>query len=448
MTSLISIPHPVEKLLSQLQAAGYCAVVVGGCVRDSLMGKVPHDWDMATSATPEEMKAALPGVRLLETGIRHGTLTALVEEMQVEITTFRQDGDYKDGRHPEAVHFTPSLEEDLARRDFTINAMAYSPQLGLVDCFGGQEDLKSRVLRCVGEPRRRFSEDALRIARAMRFAAVLGFSVEPDTAWAMLELKGNLSQVAVERIWQEWRRLLCAPYAAKVLGEFAPIAFQMIPELEPCASCQQHNPHHFGTVWEHTLKALDSARPELPVRLAVLLHDVAKPRCFTLDEQGVGHFYGHAAQSSQMADEICRRLRLDNALRERVTVLIRYHDGPIIGNETLLRRRLRQLGEEAFFQLLAVQEADTCGLKEPYPTERLPQLQETEELARKILEEGACFSMKQMAVSGKDLLAAGFAPGPEMGHILRRLLEAVSEGKIDNNLEDLLNFAQQIRIKE
>lgn len=448
MTAFIQIPSPVEALRAKLQAAGHCAVVVGGCVRDSLLGQTPHDWDMATSATPEEMKTALPGVRLLETGIRHGTLTALTEGMQVEITTFRQDGDYKDGRHPEAVRFTPSLEEDLARRDFTINAMAYSPQLGLVDCFGGREDLKNRVLRCVGEPRRRFSEDALRIARAMRFAAVLGFSVEEDTARAMLELKENLSQVAVERIWQEWRRLLCAPHAAEVLREFASIAFQVIPELEPCAACVQHNPHHFGTVWEHTLKALEYPQTELPVRLAVLLHDVAKPRCFAIDEKGIGHFYGHAAQSSQMADAICRRLRMDNALRERVAVLIRYHDGPMVGNETLVRRRLRQLGEEAFFQLLAVQQADTWGLAEPYPSQRLPLLKETEEQARQILREGACFSMKQLAISGRELLAAGFAPGPEMGRVLRRLLEAVSEGEIDNNLEDLLNFAQRIRIKE
>ena len=444
----IRLPRPVEKLFEKLEKAGYCAVAVGGCVRDSLMGKIPHDWDMATSATPEEMKQALSDIRLLETGIRHGTLTALTDGMQVEITTFRKDGSYGDGRHPDSVTFSRRLEDDLARRDCTVNAMAYSAKMGVVDLFGGQEDLKNQMLRCGGEPEKRFCEDALRIARAMRFSAVLGFDIEEKTAGAMVSLRERLSLVAVERIWQEWRKLLCGPWAAVVLKEFALIACQVIPELEACMTCKQHNPHHFGTVWEHTLAALENSKPELPVRLAVLLHDIGKPGCFSLDESGIGHFYGHAAESSRMADEICRRLRMDNAIRTRVTTLIRYHDGPIIGNEKLLRRRLRQLGDEAFFQLLEVQKADTMGLAEPYCSERLPLLEETQRKVHKILEEGACFSMKQLAVSGKELMAAGIKPGPEMGKILHRLLEAVSEGEIDNNLVDLLNFAQQIRKKE
>ena len=444
----ILLPRPVEGIFEKLERAGYCAVVVGGCVRDSLMEKTPHDWDMATSATPEEMKEALSGIRLLETGIRHGTLTALADGMQVEITTFRKDGSYGDGRHPDTVTFSRRLEDDLARRDFTVNAMAYSAKTGVADLFCGQEDLKNQVLRCVGEPEKRFCEDALRIARAMRFSAVLGFSIEAKTARAMVSLRERLSLVAVERIWQEWRKLLCGPRAASVLREFAPIACQIIPELKACMSCNQHNPHHFGNVWEHTLTALENSKAELPVRLAVLLHDIGKPGCFSLDENGIGHFYGHAAESSRMADEICRRLRMDNAIRTRAATLIRYHDGPIIGNEKLLRRRLRQLGEEAFFQLLEVQKADTMGLAEPYRSERLPLLEETQQKAHKILEEGACFSMKQLAVSGRELLAAGIEPGPEIGRLLRRMLEAVSEGEIDNNLEDLLNFAQQIRKKE
>ena len=444
----LEIPRPLLEIMEKLEAAGYETVAVGGCVRDCLLGKQPHDWDMATAATPEEMKQVLSGYRLLETGLRHGTLTVLHGGEQVEITAFRRETGYADGRHPDSVEYTRSLREDLARRDFTINAMAWSAKTGLVDCFGGQEDLKNRVIRCVGDPERRFSEDALRIARAMRFSSVLGFSVEPETARAMLALRERLSLVAVERIWQEWKTLLCAPYAAHVLRDFAPAAFQMIPQLEPCRDQRQYNPHHFGTVWEHTLAALEGAKPELPVRLAVLLHDVAKPRCFSRDEKGVGHFYGHAAVCTQMDDEICRNLRLDNGLRERVTELVRYHDGPIAGNEKLLRRRLRQLGEEAFFQLLEVQKADTRGLAEPYRSQRLPLLEETGELARKILSEGACFSMKQLAVSGKDLMAAGMKPGPELGRVLNRLLEGVSEGELDNNLEDLLNFAQQIRVKE
>ena len=448
MPDMFHVPQNISALLLRLEAAGYPSVIVGGCVRDSLLGQTPHDWDLATAATPDEMKTVLSDFRLLETGIRHGTLTVLCGGTPVEITTFRKDGSYGDSRHPDTVIFTRSLQDDLARRDFTVNAMAYSPQTGLTDLFGGQEDLKKQVLRCVGEPQRRFSEDALRIARAMRFSAVLGFAIEPKTAQAMLALRERLQFVARERLAQELKRLLTGQDAARVLREFAPIAAEMIPELAPCMTQQQHNPHHFGTVWEHTLAALSHAKPELPVRLAVLLHDVAKPRCFSMDENGVGHFYGHAAVSSQVADEICRNLRLDNALRERVMCLVRYHDGPIIGNEKLLRRRLRQLGEEAFFQLLEVQKADTWGLAEPYPSQRIPLLEETEQLAQKILAEGACFSMKQLAISGKDLIAAGVQPGPEMGRILNRLLEAVSEGEIDNNLDNLLNFAQQIRLKE
>ena len=448
MPDIFHIPENISALMLRLEAAGYPSVIVGGCVRDSLLGQTPHDWDLATAATPNEMKTVLSDFRLLETGIRHGTLTALCGDTPVEITTFRKDGSYGDSRHPDTVIFTRSLQDDLARRDFTVNAMAYSPRTGLTDLFGGQEDLKKQTLRCVGEPQRRFSEDALRIARAMRFSAVLGFTIEPKTAQAMLALRDRLQFVARERLAQELKRLLTGQDAARVLGEFAPIVAEIIAELSPCMTQQQHNPHHFGTVWEHTLAALDHAKPELPVRLAVLLHDVAKPRCFSMDENGVGHFYGHAAVSSKMAGEICRNLRLDNALRERVMCLVRYHDGPIIGNEKLLRRRLRQLGEEAFFQLLEVQKADTCGLAEPYPSQRLPLLEETEQLARKILAEGACFSMKQLAISGKDLIAAGVQPGPEMGRILKRLLEAVSEGEIDNNLDNLLNFAQQIRLKE
>ncbi len=443
----IAIPQPVEEILSALEAAGFPAVVVGGCVRDSLLGKTPHDWDVATAARPEEMKQALSQFRLAETGIRHGTLTVRNQGEAVETTTFRQDGSYGDSRHPDTVTFTRSLETDLSRRDFTVNAMAYSPKRGLVDLFGGQEDLQAKVLRCVGDPEQRFTEDALRIVRAMRFSAVLDFSIEPATGEAILAQKERLRYLARERIADELKKLLCAPGAARILGAFAPAVWEMIPELEPCFGQQQYNPHHFGTVWEHTLAALEHAEPILPVRLAVLLHDIGKPACFSREENGVGHFYGHAAKSTEIADAVCRSLRLDNALRERVMLLVRYHDGPMIGNEKLIRRRLRQLGEEAFFQLLAVQTADTLGQAEPYRSQRLPQLAQVGELARQILAERPCLTMDALAISGRDLIAAGMNPGPEMGRVLRRLLEAVSEGELDNTSAVLLNYAQQIREK-
>ena len=441
---IFQIPEAVAEIFDCLENAGFQTVAVGGCVRDALLGNLPHDWDAATAATPEEMKQVLSSFRLIETGLRHGTLTVLNQGMGLEITTFRREGSYGDSRHPDTVTFTRSLEEDLARRDFTVNAMAYSPTEGLVDLFGGQEDLKAGRLRCVGDAKHRFQEDALRMVRAMRFASVLGFSIEETAADAMNDQRERLSYVAWERIGEEMKKLLCGKNAASVLRNFPMMAGQIFPELLPCMGFEQHNPHHFGTVWEHTLRALEYAVPELPVRLAVLLHDVGKPHCFSLDESGIGHFYGHARISSQMANEACRRLRLDNALRERVVRLVDLHDGPMIDREKLVRRRLRQLGEEAFFQLMEVQRADTCGLAEPFCRERLPQLAEIEKIAHMVLEQGACLNMNQLAISGRELLALGMEPGPEIGRVLRELLAAVSEGELANEPADLLNFAQQI----
>ena len=298
---MTAVPAHVHRLLAALRAAGHEAYPVGGCVRDSLLGKEPADWDLCTGALPGEVERVLAGYRIIETGVRHGTVTALTEGGPVEITTFRTDGDYRDNRHPEQVRFVAKVEEDLARRDFTVNAMALGPDGAVIDPFGGRADLAAGIIRCVGEPTRRFREDGLRILRALRFAARLDFAVEPATAQSVLENRALLENIAAERVFSELRGLLTGPGAGRVLLGFAPVVFQVIPELAPAAGFDQKNPHHIHDVWTHTALAVDAAPPEPVLRLTMLLHDVAKPETFFADERGVGHFYGHAERGAEMA---------------------------------------------------------------------------------------------------------------------------------------------------
>ena len=430
------IPPYAASALDRLTAAGHEAWLVGGCVRDFLLGREPGDYDIAASALPEETEAVFAGARLIETGLKHGTVTVVLEGHPLEITTFRVDGTYADARHPDRVTFTRSLREDAARRDFTVNAMAYHPDRGLWDGFGGQEDLKHRIIRCVGDPETRFREDGLRILRALRFAAVLDFAVEPETERALRRTAPLLGQIAAERLSVELGKLLCGPGAGRVLGDYPDILGVILPELPPMAGFDQKNDHHCYDLLTHTAAAVDSAPPDLILRLTMLLHDIGKPETFTLGEDGQGHFYGHAKRSAAMADEILRRLRYPNRIRERVLTLIRCHDAPLEPEAKQVRRRLNKLGEETFFDLLAVRRADTLALALPYRS-RTGTLDEIEALARSILAERPCLTRRDLAVDGHDLMALG-CQGPALGRALRSLLDRVAEGSLPNEREALL----------
>ena len=440
----MDIPAFAAGILRTLETAGYEAYCVGGCVRDALLGRMPEDWDIATAARPEET-LALFGPDALPTGLRHGTVTIRRPGGSAEVTTFRRDGDYTDHRRPESVTFTASLEEDLARRDFTVNAMAFSLRGELRDPFGGREDLEERRIRCVGEPARRFGEDALRILRGLRFAAVLDFTIEPETAAALSAARGDLAVIAPERILTEVRKLLLSPRPSAVLRAFPEVFGVFWAELAPVGGFGERNPHHCYDLWEHTLHALDAVPPEESLRFAALLHDVGKPDCFSLDEDGVGHFYGHAARSAALADAMLVRLRAGNALREEVAELIRRHDTPLPGcPEATLRRLLRRLGEERLRRLIALQRADNLAQAPAYRAERGAGLDEVLRRLDAILREDACFSLRQLAVNGRDLLALGFR-GPAIGTALDHLLNEVVEGRLPNEREALLQAVREKR---
>ena len=443
----IAIPPQAAVVLDRLDQSGYEAYLVGGCVRDSLLGRPPGDWDAATSARPEETERALSGFRVIGTGLRHGTVTVLSSGMPVEVTTYRVDGDYSDGRHPDSVSFTASLTEDLSRRDFTINALAYSPAAGVVDHFGGMEDLAMKRIRCVGDPDRRFQEDGLRILRALRFSSVLGFSVEAQTAESLVRNRALLDRIARERIQAEFTKLLCGRDAGKVLRRFREVIAQFIPELAPCFDFMQHNPHHIYDVWEHTLHCVDAAEPQPVLRLTMLLHDIGKPACFSQDEAGVGHFYGHVSKSADLAKAILTRLRYDKKTGTAVEALVRSHDLPMSPEPKVMRTRLNRLGEYQLRMLLKVAAADVKA-KAPEDLRRLKTLESCEKELENILSQKECFSLGGLAVGGNDLLAIGIEKGPEIGETLRALLAAVIAGRCTNSRAALLQYAKNLRKEE
>ena len=433
----IPLPPSARQVLDTLHRAGYEAWIVGGAVRDAVSGlREPHDWDVTTDALPEQTAALFPAERVIPTGLKHGTVTVLADGLPVEVTTFRVDGDYSDHRHPDRVRFTRSLEEDLARRDFTMNAMAYDPRQGLYDPFGGAADLRAGLVRCVGEPDRRFGEDALRILRALRFASQFRMEIEGETAAAARRGSAMLREVAAERVQEELTRLLLGPGAAAVLREFGEVAAVPIPELTPAFGLEQHNPHHDRDVWEHTLAVVDAVPDQDVLRWAALLHDLGKPACFTRGADGVGHFYGHGEQSLAIARRILRRLRFDNDRRERIELLVRLHDAPLEPERRILLRLLRRCGEEGTRQLIALHRADTLG-QSPMSRPRLARYDEAEKLLDALLNEQACFSLKDLAVDGRDAMALGLR-GPAVGRALNACLDAVTECRAPNEREGLL----------
>lgn len=422
-------------VLERLEQAGYQAVLVGGCVRDRLLNRPLHDYDGATSALPDQILAACRDLRCLETGRKHGTITILSDGLPVEVTTFRTESGYSDHRHPDRVEFTSELVLDLSRRDFTINAMAWSTS-GLVDLFGGQQDLAKGLVRCVGDPDHRFEEDALRLLRGLRLAAQLEFRIHPDTAAAIHRHIKDLPHVAWERICAEFLRLICSPGAGSILLEFSDVVCQIIPELAPCAGFDQHNPHHCYDVYTHSVKAMEAVPPVPVLRLAALLHDVGKPPTFSLDSQGVGHFYGHPKVSAQLADQALSRLRLDNATRDQVVILVARHDLPVEATEQWAGRWLSRLGEEAFFNLLALKHGDASACA-PRTENGISLLEDAKKTARALLARQPCLTLRDLSVNGRDCLAAGLK-GKEIGHALQGLLTQVAEGILPNERMILL----------
>ena len=417
--------------LETLEQAGFEAYAVGGCVRDSLLGKIPHDYDLCTNALPAETARLFPGYTLVRSGEKHGTIGVVVNNEVIEITTFRTEGGYQDGRHPDWVKFVPNLREDLARRDFTVNAMAYNPRSGYIDPFDGQADLQNKILRTVGDAQKRFTEDALRILRGVRFAVRFDLTPEESTLKAMEHLAPLMDKLARERVFDELCKLLPL-VTARDLVTYAPVLAQAVPALAPCVGFAQHNPHHKYDVYTHTAQVVEATPADLAVRWAALLHDCGKPDCFSLDEKGIGHFYGHAESSAKLAEQTLLTLKAPTALRERVCLLIAQHMTPLEPDRKFLRRRLGKYGPEAVMQLLALQEAD-C--------EDPRRFQAVRECLAEIQEASACLTIHDLQVNGADLLAAGFAPGPEMGRCLQWLLEQVQDEILPNEKQALLTAA-------
>ena len=442
---ILPIPDPVKRILNTLHQAGYEAFCVGGCVRDLLLGRDPQDWDVTTSALPEAVQE-LFAPHSVPTGIRHGTITVLTDGGGVEVTTYRRDGDYHDCRHPDQVTFTASLTEDLARRDFTVNAMALDDRGEVVDPFGGREDLQCELLRCVGDPDRRLTEDALRILRCLRFSATLSFGVDTATEEALRRHKDLLGRIAMERVREELTKLLLGPVADQVLLEYADVVGVVLPEILPAVGFDQHNRHHCFDVWEHSVRAMAAAPRDPIVRWALLLHDLGKPDTFSMDEAGVGHFYDHGRRSGELADVICRRLRMDRDSRETICRLVRLHDAPITMTEKGIRRLLRKLGEEDFRRLLQIKRGDNLA-QHPAYLDRQKWLSQVEEMLNMVLKEDQCFSLRQLAVKGNDLIGMGLQ-GKAVGEMLDWLLDQVVEGKAPNQRELLLEMAKAEKEKE
>ena len=440
----IELPEQVRFVISKLADCGYEANIVGGCVRDSILGLTPKDWDITTSALPQETERALAGCKLIETGLKHGTVTALINDLPLEITTYRVDGKYSDNRHPDSVTYTHSLKEDLARRDFTINALAYHEKHGVIDCFGGQQDIIKKRIRCVGEPDKRFKEDGLRILRALRFASVLGFDIDPVTADSIYKKKELLQNIAAERLSSELLKLICGINSEKILRKYPEVIGEFIPEILSMINFEQHNPYHIYDVWEHTIHSVSAIEAKPILRLAMLLHDIGKPGCYTLDKKGIGHFYGHPQKGSEIAATILKRLRLDNSTIKQVLTLVKYHDLPLTATPKWIKNKLNQFGEPTFRQLLLVQSADTKA-HAPQALDHLEYLAKIETILNNVIAQEQCYSLNDLEVNGNDLIQIGITEGIQIGAILQQLLSAVIKESCLNEKPALLELAIKLK---
>lgn len=439
---MLFLPKEVETVITTLQSAGYSPYLVGGCVREMLRGKAPSDYDMTSDALPQEV-LRLFGEWAHPTGLQHGTVTVVSGGLPIELTTMRRDGAYRDNRHPDSVTFGTSIEEDLARRDFTVNAIALSADGRLVDPFGGREDLSAGVLRCVGDPARRFAEDALRILRLLRFASVLGFSVEENTARAARERRDGLRAIAHERVYAELNKLLCGEHAAAVLLEYPDILGVVLPEILPCVGFDQRNPHHCYDVWGHTARAVGAAPPTRVLRWTMLLHDLGKPKYFTQDANGIGHFYGHTAASAEMAEEIMARLRFEHALAQGVRAQLACFDEMFPPERAAVHRMMARYGRETMWNLLQTKLADNAA-KAPDGLEQAQKpWREALLLYNELLAENACCSLAELRIGGEELLAIGFS-GRAVGQAKQRLLDEVASERLANEHGALVRRAERL----
>lgn len=448
MKNIIILPQAVEDIVNKLNAAGYEASVVGGAVRDAVLNRPVHDWDICTNATPEQIFKVFHTNQVIETGIEHGTVTVMLEGTGYEITTYRVDGTYSDGRHPDGVLFTTSLVKDLSRRDFTINAMAYNHKDGLIDPFDGMTDLKKKRIRCVGNPKDRFEEDALRILRAVRFSTQLGFDVDFEIKHFLshTDLKEMLSPLSMERIQSEFVKMASSENFYAVVENYPEVFGAFIPEIWDMVGFEQNNPYHCYDVFRHTveaLKCLDPDETDTITRLAVFFHDFGKPSTYKEDEKGVGHFHGHGEVSADMTDAIMRRMRFDNETREKVVELVKYHDSSLETTDKCVKRWLNRIGEEQFRRLLDIRLADISGQSRLNYNERVGKVLLVKSTLEKVLKEESCFSLKDLAVNGHDLIEIGFKPGKVLGIALTHLLDMVVDEELPNEKETLLYWAKK-----
>ena len=440
----MDMPKNVDTAINLLQSAGFEAYAVGGCVRDSLLGKTPNDWDITTSAKPEDMKSVFADFHCIDTGIKHGTVTVVIDGEPLEITTFRLDGEYEDNRHPKSVTFTSNLGADLGRRDFTVNAMAYSKMTGTVDLFGGQNDLKNGIICCVGDPDRRFNEDALRILRALRFASALDFEIEEKTAQSLLKNRALLGNISEERIAKELLKLVCGKGAKRILTDFAPVLFEILPELQPMYKNSHDNPHHCYDIYEHTLIAVESIDPEPTLRFAMLLHDCGKPAVKKFDENGVAHFYGHQRISAEISAQILARLKVSNKFRDEILFLVSNHDRwELYENTEKMPRYLSKFGLDGVLNLLKVMRADVLAQSPEYRY-RLDQIADAEETAKNLAAQKPCLSLSELQINGRTLMDIGIPQGRKLGAVLAQLLDEVIDGVTKNTQEALTTRAREI----
>lgn len=438
----IKLPDNVTYIINKLEGEGFEAFAVGGCIRDSILGRIPDDWDITTSASPNQVKAVFS--KTIDTGIQHGTVTVMIGKEGFEVTTYRIDGEYEDSRHPKEVLFTSNLTEDLKRRDFTINAMAYNDTQGLVDKFHGAEDLENKIIRCVGNAAERFEEDALRMLRAVRFAAQLGFEIEEETKTAIQSLVPALSRISAERIQTELVKLLVSkhPEAIRTAYELG-ITNIILPEFDEMMRTEQNHPHHRYSVGEHTLHALEFVEADKILRLSMLFHDVAKPLTKTTDEDGKDHFYGHAEEGADLTKVVLRRLKFDNDTIEKVTSLVRWHDYRMNATPEGVRRAIHKAGEDIFPYLFPIKRADILSQSEFQRQEKQQFVEDIEKIYYEIKEKEQCVSLKTMKITGNDLIALGMKPGKEIGEMLAYLLETVLDEPSKNKKEELIRLAKE-----
>ena len=435
MTEILS---EVATALKKLRQSGFEAYIIGGCVRDRLLGNTPKDYDITTSALPEETEKVFSKFRIIETGIKHGTVTVLINKSPIEITTYRIDSEYSDNRRPDSVVFTKSLREDAARRDFTMNAIASDENGNIVDYYGGTDDIKNKIIRCVGDPNERFNEDALRILRAIRFSSVLDFEIESKTRDAIFNNKELLKNISAERIASEFTKILCGKNARRVIMEYIDVIGVFIPECLPMKNFDQRNFHHIYDVLEHTAFTVENIPDEPILRLAAFFHDIGKPQTFFI-ENGIGHFYGHSEVGAKMAKKILSRLKYDNHTRDSVYSLVRYHDTQIEEKKSAVKRCMNKHGD-IFFDLLKLKRADNLAQAPEYHN-RTEYVDRIQKIAEDIIANQECFSLKQVAVNGSDLIKVGFTPGKLIGECLNDILDKIIKGELDNDKQILLDYA-------